>query len=79
MSRTMTSAKRLVDSPAAIGMDCSGEPPPTVAERAVLVDTGNYVSQQGDGRIEEIENGTIESRWVEAQPGHPVVRLRRPH
>jgi predicted dinucleotide-binding enzyme len=40
---------------------------------AVVVDVGNYAPQQRDGRIEEIENGMLESRWVEAQVGHPVV------
>jgi predicted dinucleotide-binding enzyme len=41
---------------------------------AVVVDVGNYAPQQRDGRIEEIENGMLESRWVEAQVGHPVVK-----
>src|SRR5436190_13259335 len=41
---------------------------------AVVIDAGNYAPQQRDGRIEEIENGMLESRWVEAQVGHPVVK-----
>jgi predicted dinucleotide-binding enzyme len=40
----------------------------------VLVDTGNYYPQQRDGRIEEIERGLPESRWVEQQLGHPVIK-----
>lgn len=38
-----------------------------------VVDTGNYYPQR-DGRIEEIEAGTPESRWVERQLGRPVVK-----
>jgi predicted dinucleotide-binding enzyme len=40
----------------------------------VVIDTGNYYPQQRDGRIEAIENGTPESRWVEEQLGRPVVK-----
>lgn len=40
----------------------------------VVVDTGNYYPQQRDGRIEEIEAGMPESRWVEKQLRHPVVK-----
>ncbi len=40
----------------------------------VVVDTGNYYWQR-DGRIDEIEEGTTESRWVERQLGHPVVKV----
>ena len=43
-------------------------------EGAVVIDTGNYVPRQRDGKIEVIENGTIESRWTEAHLGHPVVK-----
>jgi hypothetical protein len=45
-----------------------------LAPGGVVIDTGNYYPQQRDGRIEEIENGTPESRWVAAQLGHPVVK-----
>ncbi|MGW2157367.1 NADPH-dependent F420 reductase [Nonomuraea sp. NPDC001699] len=38
-----------------------------------VVDTGNYYPQR-DGRIDEIEAGMPESRWVEQQLGHPVVK-----
>ncbi len=44
------------------------------AEGAVIVDTGNYYPQQRDGRIEAIESGTTESRWVAQQLGRPVVK-----
>jgi predicted dinucleotide-binding enzyme len=40
---------------------------------AVVVDTGNYYPQR-DGRIEAIESGTAESRWVANQLGRPVVK-----
>lgn len=45
-----------------------------VPKNVVVVDTGNYYPQQRDGRIEEIEAGTLESRWVEKQLGRPVVK-----
>jgi len=44
------------------------------ADGAVIVDTCNYYPQQRDGRIEAIEAGTTESRWVEQQLGRPVVK-----
>jgi predicted dinucleotide-binding enzyme len=40
----------------------------------VVVDTGNYYPQQRDGRIDAIEAGTAESRWVAEQLGRPVVK-----
>jgi hypothetical protein len=40
----------------------------------IVVDTGNYYPRQRDGRIEPIESGMTESRWVEQQLGHPVVK-----
>jgi 8-hydroxy-5-deazaflavin:NADPH oxidoreductase len=45
-----------------------------VAENVVVVDTGNYYPQQRDGRIDPIENGTTETRWVADQLGRPVVK-----
>ena len=45
-----------------------------VPEDVVVVDTGNYYPQQRDGRIERIERGTTESRWVSEQLGRPVVK-----
>src|SRR5689334_22390638 len=44
------------------------------APETVVVDTGNYYPRQRDGRIDDIERGTTESRWVERQLGHPVVK-----
>jgi predicted dinucleotide-binding enzyme len=41
---------------------------------AVVVDTGNYYPQQRDGRIEVIEDGMVESRWVQQQLGRPVIK-----
>ena len=44
------------------------------AADVVVVDTGNYYPQQRDGRIQEIEDGMTESRWVEQQLGVSVVK-----
>jgi 8-hydroxy-5-deazaflavin:NADPH oxidoreductase len=43
-------------------------------DHVVVVDTGNYYPKQRDGRIEAIEAGMPESRWVEQQLGCPVVK-----
>jgi len=43
------------------------------APDAVIVDTGNYYPQR-DGKLEDIENGTTESRWVANTIGRPVVK-----
>jgi predicted dinucleotide-binding enzyme len=45
-----------------------------VSKDVVVVDTGNYYPQQRDGRIDAIENGTTESRWVAERLGRPVVK-----
>jgi predicted dinucleotide-binding enzyme len=39
----------------------------------VVVDTGNYYPRR-DGRIDAIESGTPESRWVSEELGRPVVK-----
>ena len=44
------------------------------APNLVVIDTGNYYPRQRDGKIEGIENGLVESRWVEQQLGHPVIK-----
>ncbi len=44
-----------------------------VPNDVVVVDTGNYYPQR-DGRIAAIEDGMIESRWVETQLGRSVVK-----
>jgi predicted dinucleotide-binding enzyme len=48
----------------------------------VVVDTGNYYpngnaeyGREADGFIEEIEEGMPESRWVEAQLNHAVIKV----
>jgi 8-hydroxy-5-deazaflavin:NADPH oxidoreductase len=43
-------------------------------DRLVIVDTGNYYPQQRDGRIDGIEAGATESRWVSQQLGRPVIK-----
>ncbi len=45
-----------------------------VPESTAVVETGNYYPRQRDGRIEPIEEGMTESRWVERQLGHTVVK-----
>jgi len=45
-----------------------------VGAETAVVDTCNYYPRERDGRIEAIEEGLPESRWVEARIGHPVVK-----
>jgi 8-hydroxy-5-deazaflavin:NADPH oxidoreductase len=45
-----------------------------LASGAVVIDTGNYYPKERDGKIDDIENGTTESRWVANHLGHPVVK-----
>ena len=45
-----------------------------VSDSVVVVDTCNYYPQRRDGRIDAIEAGMPESRWVEQQLGRPVVK-----
>jgi len=45
------------------------------ADSLVVIDTGNYYPRHRDGKIEGIENGLLESRWVEQQLGHPVIKV----
>jgi 8-hydroxy-5-deazaflavin:NADPH oxidoreductase len=40
----------------------------------VIVDAGNYYPRHRDGRIDAIEQGKTESRWVAEVLGHPVVK-----
>jgi 8-hydroxy-5-deazaflavin:NADPH oxidoreductase len=40
----------------------------------VVVDTGNYYPQQRDGRIDALQDGMVESRWVQQQLGRPVIK-----
>ena len=43
-------------------------------DQVVVVDTGNYYPRQRDGRIEAIEAGRPESKWVAQQLGRPVIK-----
>ena len=45
-----------------------------VPDSLVVVDTGNYYPRERDGHIAEIERGMPESRWVEKQLGHAVIK-----
>ena len=40
----------------------------------IVIDTSNYYPQQRDGRLNDIEAGLVESRWVEQRLGHPVTK-----
>jgi len=40
----------------------------------VVIDTGNFYPRQRDGRIEAIEAGLTESRWVAQQLNRPVIK-----
>ncbi|MFP3663696.1 NAD(P)-binding domain-containing protein [Priestia sp. SIMBA_032] len=44
-----------------------------VGEEVIIVDTSNYYPFR-DGKIEEIENGMVESVWVSNQLGRPVIK-----
>jgi 8-hydroxy-5-deazaflavin:NADPH oxidoreductase len=45
-----------------------------VASDVAVIDTGNYYPRERDGRIDEIEAGMLESRWVGTHLGRPVVK-----
>jgi 8-hydroxy-5-deazaflavin:NADPH oxidoreductase len=45
-----------------------------VPDKVVVDDTGNYYPRQRDGRIEGIEAGTLESKWVSEQLHRPVIK-----
>jgi len=45
-----------------------------VADGVVVVDTGNYYPELRDGRIDAIERGMLDSRWVAQQLGRPVIK-----
>ncbi|WP_175074308.1 NADPH-dependent F420 reductase [Terribacillus sp. AE2B 122] len=44
-----------------------------VGEEVIVVDTSNYYPFR-DNKIEEIENGMVESVWVSKQLGRPVIK-----
>jgi hypothetical protein len=44
-----------------------------VGEEVVIVDTSNYYPLR-DNKIEEIENGMVESVWVSKQLGRPIIK-----
>lgn len=45
-----------------------------VAPGVPVIDTGNYYPKERDGRIDAIEDGQPESRWVEGHLGRPVIK-----
>jgi len=44
-----------------------------VGEEVIIVDTSNYYPFR-DNKIEEIENGMVESVWVSNQLGRPIIK-----
>ncbi|HTJ93570.1 MAG TPA: NADPH-dependent F420 reductase [Pararobbsia sp.] len=46
-----------------------------IPDSVPVIDTCNYYPQQRDGRIDGIEDGMLESRWVEKQIGRSVVKV----
>ncbi|QIZ08576.1 NAD(P)-binding domain-containing protein [Priestia megaterium] len=44
-----------------------------VGEKVIIVDTSNYYPYR-DGKIDEIENGMVESVWVSNQLDRPVIK-----
>jgi predicted dinucleotide-binding enzyme len=40
----------------------------------VVVDIGNYHPELRDGRIDDIDQGMLDSQWVQQQIGHPVIK-----
>jgi hypothetical protein len=46
----------------------------STAPGAAVIDTNNYYPQR-DGRIEQIEAGMAEARWVSEQLGRPTVKV----
>ncbi|WP_174733191.1 NADPH-dependent F420 reductase [Mesobacillus harenae] len=44
-----------------------------VGKEVIIVDTSNYYLFR-DGKIEEIENGMVESVWVSNQLGRPIIK-----
>jgi len=63
-----------VTIPQAAVADLPGDLLAGARDDVAVVDTGNYYPHQRDGRIDAIEDGTVESRWVEQQLGRPVVK-----
>jgi len=45
----------------------------TAPADAVIIDTSNYFPLR-DGRIEAVEDGQVESEWVQQQYGRPIVK-----
>jgi len=45
-----------------------------ISDGATVVDTGNYVPTLRDATIDDLERGTVESRWTEAHLGHAVIK-----
>ncbi len=45
-----------------------------VPSTVVVIDIGNYHPELRDGRINAIDRGMLDSRWVEQQIGRPVIK-----
>lgn len=40
----------------------------------IIIDTNNYFPQRRDGRVAAVEDGMVESPWVEQHLGRPVIK-----
>ena len=45
-----------------------------VPDSVIVIDVGNYHPELRDGRIDAIERGMLDSRWVAEQIGRPVIK-----
>lgn len=45
-----------------------------VPSSVVVIDTGNYHPELRDGRIDGIDRGLLDSKWVAQQIGRPVIK-----
>ena len=45
-----------------------------VPDDVVVIDTGNYYPELRDGRIDEIDQGMLDSQWASKHLGRPVIK-----
>jgi len=45
-----------------------------MADKALVIDIGNYHPDLRDGRIDAIDRGMLDSQWVARQIGRPVIK-----
>src|SRR5436190_22593275 len=59
-------SRAVVDLPRGVFSDLPGS--------VVVIDTGNYHPELRDGRIDAIDRGMPDSRWVAQRLGRPVIK-----